>query len=222
MIPPAEPSPPARGWRPVVLGLEFAVIYGGLPLAAWLWFERWGMFLVLWSTAAVCLAVLLWDRRYPSRRLWETRRLARNLRSVLPVFAAGAVLLTALTLLLVPDRLFGFVRHRPGLWALVMVLYPLLSVYPQGIVYRAFLFHRYAPLFPRPWQRLVAGGAAFSLMHLVFGNPVAPALTLLGGLLFGRTYERTGSLLVSNIEQSAYGCFIFTIGLGVYFYGGGR
>jgi hypothetical protein len=61
------------------------------------------------------------------------------LSRVLVVYAA----LTYLALLLVPHELFGFVRARPGFWAVVMCLYPLLSAYPQTIVYRAFVFHRY-------------------------------------------------------------------------------
>ncbi|MDJ0818534.1 MAG: hypothetical protein QNJ58_20170 [Desulfobacterales bacterium] len=43
---------------------------------------------------------------------------------------------------------------------------------------------------------------------------------LLGGVLFAKTYEETGSLIISGIEHALYGGFIFTIGLGKHFYYG--
>ena len=119
-----------------------------------------------------------------------------------------------------PGRLFGFISQRPWLWALVMVLYPALSVYPQGLVYRVFVFHRYRDLFPSRWGSIVASAAAFSAVHVVFENWIAPLLTLAGGLLFGWTYERTRSSLVVGIQHAAFGCYLFTIGLGWHFYHG--
>jgi membrane protease YdiL (CAAX protease family) len=55
-------------------------------------------------------------------------------------------------------------------------------------------------------------------MHIVFRNPLAMALTFAGGILFAWRYEKTGSLFVSSFEHALYGCFLFTIGLGRYFY----
>ena len=119
-----------------------------------------------------------------------------------------------------PGRLFGFVRQRPLLWGAVMLLYPVLSVYPQGIVYRIFIFHRYRRLFPKPWMRVLASAVAFSLAHVVFENWIAPVATAFGGLLFAWTYDRTQSALVTGLQHAVFGCYIFTIGLGWYFYYG--
>lgn len=47
------------------------------------------------------------------------------------------------------------------MWALVIVLYPILSVYPQELIFRAFLFHRYAPLFGNGVGLVAASAAAF-------------------------------------------------------------
>jgi uncharacterized protein len=55
-------------------------------------------------------------------------------------------------------------------------------------------------------------------MHIVFRNPVAVILTLAGGILFARRQLQTGSLVVSSFEHAIYGCFVFTIGLGQFFY----
>lgn len=99
-----------------------------------------------------------------------------------------------------------------------MVLYPVLSVYPQGIVYRAFLFGRYRELFGHAWAMVLVSAIAFAYVHVVFRNPLAPSLSFLGGLLFATRYEQTGSLFISSFEHALYGCAIFTIGLGRWFY----
>ncbi len=61
-----------------------------------------------------------------------------------------------------PELQWSFVRQHPGFWTVVMVAYPVLSVYPQGILYRAFFFERYAGLFPGKWAMIVASAAAFA------------------------------------------------------------
>jgi uncharacterized protein len=99
-----------------------------------------------------------------------------------------------------------------------MLLYPTLSVYPQGIVYRVFVFERYRPLFGAGWGIVLASAAAFVFVHIVFRNPLALILTFLGGVLFGLRYWQTGSLFVSSFEHALYGCAIFTIGIGRSFY----
>jgi membrane protease YdiL (CAAX protease family) len=105
-----------------------------------------------------------------------------------------------------------------------MAGYPLFSVYPQGLIYRAFFFHRYRPLVEacaplvRAWLLIVVSGATFALMHILFHNWIAVALTFPGGILFAVRYCNTRSLAVSSIEHALYGCFLFTIGLGQFFY----
>ena len=119
-----------------------------------------------------------------------------------------------------PNLLFAFPRNNTFIWLMVMLLYPLLSVYPQEVIYRVFFFHRYRRLFRNDATRFVISGLCFGLAHLFFANWIAPALTTLGGLIFARTYARTGSTLLVSLEHSLWGNFIFTIGLGWYFYAG--
>jgi len=121
-----------------------------------------------------------------------------------------------------PLTLFDFVKRHTVFWAIVMVLYPVLSVYPQGIIYRAFFFERYRGLFPNTMVLIVMSAVAFSFAHIIFRNPIAVAFTLVGGLLFAWRYAETRSLLTSSFEHALYGCWMFTIGLGQYFYKGAR
>jgi membrane protease YdiL (CAAX protease family) len=174
----------------------------------------------LWLLAAGCLAVLLRDPGFDRRRLWNRDRLGARVRVAAVPFLLSAPILALSAWWFEPDRFLLFARQRPLLWGAVMVLYPVLSVYPQGIVFRVFLLHRYRPLFPGRWGIVVASAAAFALVHLVFRNWVAPPLSFAGGILFAATYERTGSSLVAAIQHALFGCLLFTIGLGWYFYHG--
>jgi membrane protease YdiL (CAAX protease family) len=101
-----------------------------------------------------------------------------------------------------------------------MVAYPIFSVYPQGLLYRAFFFERYATLFPGKWVMILASAAAFAFLHIVFRNSLAVALTFAGGLLFAWRYAETASLATSSFEHALYGCWLFTVGLGPFFYHG--
>jgi hypothetical protein len=134
-------------------------------------------------------------------------------------FAVAAAALTGLLLYLHPEWFLCLPRHRPLFWCVIMVLYPLLSVVPQGLAYRAFLFHRYRALAP-DGVLFVLAVLAFSFAHVPFRNWVAIVLTLPGGWIFNRTYLRTQSLPLSCIEQSLYGCLLFTLGYGEFFFHG--
>lgn len=192
----------------------------GLPPLAATLLHGQTFFPLLWTIALACLWVLLHDDTFHPRRLWNGRLPGGELKRVLWRFAVMAPVLAAAAALESPERFLIFVRNRPALWAAVMVLYPLLSVYPQGIVYRAFLLHRYRAILPSGcWQYAIAA-AVFSFSHIIFRNPVALAASAAGGLLFVHTYHRSQSLWLSCFEHALYGNLLFTVGLGRFLYHG--
>ncbi|MBK7404512.1 MAG: CPBP family intramembrane metalloprotease [Phycisphaerales bacterium] len=130
----------------------------------------------------------------------------------------GAIVVGVLVLL--PDRAFGLPRENRSLWLQIMIGYPILSVYPQEVIFRAFFFRRYQPLFGRGWGMVAASAVMFAFVHIVFGNPIAIPMTLIGGVMFASTYSRSRSLLAASVEHALYGCLVFTVGLGSYFYSG--
>ena len=88
------------------------------------------------------------------RKVWRAN--AVRVRSLLGLWAASAVAAIVVVALVLPGRLFAIPRTQPLVWLLVVVFYPLLSVYPQELVFRAFPFQRYAPLFgsgTASWRR---------------------------------------------------------------------
>ena len=109
---------------------------------------------------------------------------------------------------------------RPGLWAVILVLYPVVSVYPQELVYRVWFFHRYRPALGGEGPALLASALAFGWVHVIFGNGLAVGLAAAGGLLLAETYRRTRSLTLVSVEHALYGQLVFTVGLGEFFYHG--
>jgi membrane protease YdiL (CAAX protease family) len=202
---------------------ELAVLFVGLPILFRVLPVRLSPLPPLWLAALYCVHVLRRASGGNAIQLWNAGPLTGSIGNVLAVFAIAAVVITAAVWRTRPQILFGFVRSSPMFWALVMVLYPALSVYPQGIIYRAFFFERYRSLFGSPAWLILASAAAFAFSHIIFRSPWSVVLTFAAGLLFAWRYYATGSLLVSSIEHALYGCFIFTVGLGGLFYhGAGR
>jgi hypothetical protein len=119
-----------------------------------------------------------------------------------------------------PDALFQFARERTRTWAMVMLLYPILSVVPQEVIFRTYLFARFRTLLRPPVVMLLVSGIGFGFAHIVFDNWVAPTLCAIGGLYFAHTYQKTRSLALVSLEHALYGNMMFTVGLGRYFYHG--
>jgi membrane protease YdiL (CAAX protease family) len=169
------------------------------------------------------VAVFLHLRRQPGfdrRDLLRAGALRPALPGILAMWAAGSALMIAGVALLDPGHLVDLPRQQILLWAAIVVFYPLVSVYPQELLFRAFLLHRYAPVFGTGRVAAAASAVAFGFAHLLFGNVVAVLMTLLGGWLFARRYQRTASLLTVSLEHALYGITIFTVGLGRLFYHG--
>jgi membrane protease YdiL (CAAX protease family) len=206
--------------RRVWLWTEYALLFYGAPLLL-MGMPRQVFFPALFVAASGCLLYLWLDRGFDRSRLWNAAGARGELPRVLAQFAVAAAVLCGLVLWMLPEAWLGFVRSRPGLWALVMVLYPVLSVLPQNLVWRVFLHHRYAPVLPRAWMRVAASAAAFGFVHILLENWLAVALTLAGGVMFGVTYERSRSLLAVSVEHGLYGCLAFTVGIGRYLVLGG-
>lgn len=205
-------------WRRAALLIELVIVFIALPTAF-----RFGLIdlpligaIVLLAVAAA--AVLFFDRGFDRRSLWRTDSVRREMPRILGIFALAAAAGAITVLAISPEQFLEFARRNTGMWAIVMVLYPVFSVYPQEIVFRGFFFHRYASLFQRPWALIIASAVVFGYVHVVMGNTLSIVLSGIGGVLFGWTYLRTKSLPAVAVEHALYGCFIFTVGLGRYFY----
>lgn len=200
------------------LATEFSVIFAGVPLIFYFELVRVPKILPLVAVTVFVLMVLLRDGEYKKRELWSLDEIDEVLPGLLVKFVLVFAVLVILVMVTRPQALFNFPRQRLQLWGLVMVLYPLMSAFPQEVIYRGFIFHRYKELLPEPWMKVATSTLAFSFLHIIYDNVPAVLLTLGGGYLFSRTYLKTRSVLITAIEHAIYGCCVFTIGLGHYFY----
>ncbi|MEM7680740.1 MAG: lysostaphin resistance A-like protein [Planctomycetota bacterium] len=174
-------------------------------------------------------ALLLWrDKTFDLGAFFDRKPLVRALREILPRFVVLGTAMVGLLALIhgfgddAEARLFRFPLERPGFWLMVMVAYPIVSVFAQGVIYRGVLLHRYRGVLGQGRAMLLAGAAIFALAHVVMLNPVAVAITLVGGLLFVSTQLKHRSLLASGLEHALYGCWAFTVGYGQFLYAGSR
>lgn len=205
---------------PLARALECGILFGLVPALV----EEFGqghlVIPLLLAFGLYAFAMLYADPTFDRRRYWNVAGLISHWRRVVLIFVLGAAAIAIFTWLLVPHRLFGFVSHNPRFYAVVMVLYPIFSVYPQELIFRTYFFHRFKKLFPNPYLMIAASALAFGWAHIVIGYWVSVVLATIGGLLFAYTYRHTRSTLAASIEHALYGDFIWTIGLGVFFYAG--
>jgi len=209
-------------WRCLYLAVEFAVLFVGLPVLLYTQRHALGGMVVpiLLLLGAGCGALLWADRAFDRVRLWNRQSFRTHVKRTLRWFVPGAVLVAIAFALLRPDLLLSFPQVHTKVWLVIMVTYPALSVYPQEVIFRAFLFHRYAALFPGRKAKIAASSVAFGLAHIIFANWVAPLMTAVIGVQFARTYAKTQSTLQVALEHMLWGCFAFTVGLGWYVYSG--
>jgi membrane protease YdiL (CAAX protease family) len=199
---------------------EFIALFCAFPLTiAYLRPHGW-IYITLWVVALFCV---LWMRRnhYNFKADWNRPVISRTvLKAIFFQLLPASIALAIFTYVMIPDRMFSLPLHRPQLWVMVMILYPLLSVIPQEIIYRSFFFRRYAPLFTTPKAMIIASALAFGWVHIVLLNWVAVVFSAIGGFIFASTYSKTRSLGAVCLEHALYGCMLFTLGLGYYFYHG--
>ncbi|WP_067536778.1 CPBP family intramembrane glutamic endopeptidase [Nocardia crassostreae] len=209
-----------RPWRRVYLGAEYAALFfGGTTLYNAVLRGKPPIPALL----ALGTGVTIYLRRsqdFDRASLWRAKAFRTQARSMAVSAGSSAVALTAATALLRRDDLFDLPRRNPMLWLAVMLLYPALSVYPQELIFRSFLFHRYAPLFGEGPLLIAASAAAFGYVHIIFGSWFSVAASGVGGWIFATRYLSTRSLFTASVEHSLYGILVFSIGLGRYFYHG--
>ena len=205
------------------LVVELSLLFVGLPLALKhaVHIEKMPLFLVLQPVLLAFIVFLLWDRWFLLRReLVKGFRLS-DLGSILAVFLIAGGMVAAYVQQQMPERFLAFPTQRYQTYERVMILYPLVSVFTQELVYRTFFFHRYGPLFGEMrWALVLINGALFGFAHIVFDNQVAIIGTTAIGILLAYRYATTRSFWAVFIEHTLWGWLVFTVGLNKYFFTG--
>lgn len=199
-----------------LLATELVILFIATPLFFYLDLVSVPKSVPLLSAFAYCFAILLLDKSFDRKKLGANH--FKGFRFILQRFAATAMLLTMYLLIFEPENLFIIPRENPLLWVAIMVFYPLWSALPQELIYRVFFFHRYQQIIPNFNILMFVNALLFAYLHIIFNNWVALVGGFIIGVFWAQTYIRTQSLLTVSAEHAIYGNFVYTIGLGHYFY----
>ncbi len=196
--------------------IEMAVIFLGIPLLLRGDFIPRHKIIVLLCVCSVCLIPLLRDKTFNLTRFGLNG--FRSWRTLAARYLIISSCLALYTVFAEPENVLAMLGHNPARWALIMFTYPVFSVVPQEIIYRAFFFHRYSTLLPDKKISVLVNAALFAFGHILFRNWVAIIGAFGAGLLWATTYLGSRSILLVSIEHALYGDLAFTLGIGHYFY----
>lgn len=219
-IVPDEPSVRASNAR---LWVEFTALFIGVPILMAVFFEEIqrnrALFGTVWALAVIA-ALLLWRTPGWSFSKLRTGPVLGEWRIILAFWVLTASTCAAFVFAIDPDRFLIIVKHRPELWIMIMIAYPILSAWPQELIFRSLFFERYQGLFASTSVLLLANGFVFGFAHLFYMNWITISMTAVGGMFMGWAYLRHRSMTLAWVLHSLAGQLIFTVGLGHYFYSG--
>lgn len=199
--------------------VELVVVFACLPVLVFFFIKDIDTWLMpmLGATGVVCLFLLLRDSNFKRFRLWFNDNSYRHLRASLLLFIPTATLTSLLIYWLFPELFLALPKQNPELWLITLLIYPLVSVIPQEIIFRTYFFHRYKGILPSKTARWGLSSFAFGFAHLVYGNWVAVVFSWIAGGVFGYRYMHSRSTSVVIVEHTLWGSFVFTIGMGAFF-----
>jgi len=174
------------------------------------------LFSALTAVAIICVCYL----KYKKVTLINLKdfRFDKYLKIIFYKFLIVATLVLTFSYFFDPSKFLNLPRSDLFLWLLIMILYPILSAFPQEIVYRSFFFKRYGNLFKNKKVLIFVNAFLFSFAHIIYLNPIVIFFTFIGGLIMAESYSKHNSLIKVSIEHGLYGDIVFTSGLGAYFY----
>lgn len=135
-----------------------------------------------------------------------------GLRTMLIIVATSTFIL-----LYNKEAFFQVIINKPFLWLGYSLIYILVSVIPQELIYREFFMKRYSDLFQNKTVLLIVNALLFSFAHIWFNSWIVLGFTFVGGIMFFLTYQKSKSLFVVILEHSIYGIWLYTVGYGELF-----
>lgn len=196
--------------------IEFGLLFFVFPMAYSFLFPQLPLLIIL-GVGVTCALLFLYFEGLFHRKVffhWEPT----FLQPIFARFLLFAVLSGFTVWYILPGKFLHLVYDNPGLMALILVLYPVLSVIPQELIFRTLYFERYAHLFPAEWMAVLVNAILFGLAHLLFGNWLAVVASAVLSFAISIHYLRHRSLLLAALEHALYGNFVFLVGIGEYFY----
>lgn len=202
--------------KKLLLSAELFLLFIVLPLLFYFDLIPGHKSIPLLLAFAYCLTILLRDKTFDRKQLGARR--FKGFRYILIRYAATLVILTVYLLIFEPENFLIIPKQLPWLWLAIMIFYPIWSALPQELIFRVFFFHRYHNIITNANILVLLNAFLFAFMHIIFNNWVALVGGFIVGVFWAQTYLKTRSLITVSAEHALYGNFIYTIGLGHYFY----
>lgn len=128
------------------LRIEFLTLYFFVPILilfsrSWLKeMVRGRSFLIVFLpfVATFLLFILFKTNKINRKELFSVPNFWKNFLGILTIFLPISLVLTAVAYFFFDELFLSLSRFSLKLWLLVMCLYPMFSVLPQGIIYRIF------------------------------------------------------------------------------------
>jgi uncharacterized protein len=197
--------------------LEVIVLYIVFPLL-FLWdVFNFPIMLVLVPVGLVIYFLLKRDPTFDNKLFFNWNNGKRYIKPMLWGFVAAAIVMLVTGYLVEPTNMFLLIKENPWLLLIISVFYPLFSVVPQALAYRALFFHRYAHFFKNKWLQIFISAVLFSFGHILYKNWIVLLLTFIAGIVYAYRYYQSKSLALSILEHALYGVWLFTSGLGMFF-----
>ena len=196
--------------------LEMAGIFLGIPLFHSRMSVPHVKIASLLAVCSVCHVLILRDKTFYRNRFGFNGFRAWYMLAIR--FAVIVGCFSLYTIVVDPESPRALFQHNYMSWALLMILYPVFSVIPQEIIYRAFFFHRYGSLFKEKRVSWLVNTMLFAFGHILFKNWVAIIGSFVFSLIWATTYLQSRSILTVTIEHALYGDSAFILGVGYYFY----
>lgn len=200
------------------LYIEFTILFIIAPIISFILRDYLAYFFLpfLFLLTLFCVRLLLNDATFKRKRFINLKKHKKQRQRIYQVFFFGAIFTSCFYASLNHNSWFALPINATEQWLWLLVLYPLVSVLPQELIFRTYFFHRYQTIFKHKSMVIWINAAVFSLAHLIYANWIAVTLAFLGGLLFAYTYAKSKSTLACVVEHSIWGIWMFSMGLGQY------
>ena len=143
---------------------ELILLFVVIPFAVLYWIKHFANYLmpILGVMGLCCLAILLADKQFKRIKLWHWEDYRTHLKSTLRLFLPWASLLALVVYFFKPELFLHWPMNQPWMWIATLLIYPLVSVIPQEIIFRTYFFHRYKRILPSKYARWALSTFLFS------------------------------------------------------------
>ena len=167
---------------------------------------------------AILTFIYLSKKNYKFGNFLKTKK--RDLKKISLRVISVCIILFFLNYFISPEILLIFPYLDFKLWIVIMILYPVFSAFPQELIFRVFFFERYSVILKNKNLLIFINAFVFAIMHCIYLNFIIVILAFCGGIIFASNYYYNKSVFLVTLEHALIGNFMFSIGLGHYFFQG--